>query len=74
MTAPRPDANKCRACGGKCRFGRPLTGKYALEGDPHTEPDWSKKCEVCGARPVVPITGLCGPCTWGESETANGNW
>jgi hypothetical protein len=36
--------------------------------------DWTRKCEVCGADPVVNATGLCGPCTWGESETAGGNW
>jgi hypothetical protein len=38
------------------------------------EPDWSRTCEVCGARPVVPSTGMCGPCTFGEIETAGGNW
>lgn len=31
-------------------------------------------CEVCGASPVVPITGMCGPCTFGEADTAGGNW
>ena len=36
--------------------------------------DWSRKCEVCGAVPVVEETGMCGPCTFGEAETANGNW
>ena len=36
--------------------------------------DWTRKCEVCGAEPVVNITGLCGPCTFGESETMGGNW
>ena len=39
-----------------------------------TRPDWSKKCEVCGETPVVPLTGLCGPCTFGEAETVGGNW
>jgi len=38
------------------------------------DPDWSRECAVCGDSPVVPITGLCGPCTYGESETAEGNW
>lgn len=37
-------------------------------------PDWTNDCEVCGATPVVPATGLCGPCTFGEAETAGGNW
>lgn len=39
-----------------------------------TEPDWEGECEVCGQSPIVPLTGLCGPCTWGESDTAGGNW
>lgn len=37
-------------------------------------PDWSSSCDVCGASPVVPQTGMCGPCTWGDAESANGNW
>lgn len=36
--------------------------------------DWTSECEVCGAKPVVAATGLCGPCTFGESETVGGNW
>lgn len=44
-------------------------------GDPKaTEPDWSQECEVCGQSPVVPVTGMCGPCTFGEAETVGGNW
>jgi len=39
-----------------------------------TEPDWTKKCIVCGATPIVPMTEMCGPCTFGEAETAGGNW
>jgi hypothetical protein len=39
-----------------------------------TEPDWSGSCLVCGASPIVPMTGMCGPCTFGEAETAGGNW
>ena len=39
--------------------------------------DWGNKCVVCQAVPVV-YTGegsdCCGPCTFGESETAGGNW
>jgi hypothetical protein len=42
--------------------------------DHETEPDWDHDCEVCGARPIVPATGMCGPCTFGEAETADGNW
>jgi len=35
---------------------------------------WTEECEVCGATPVVRATGLCGPCTFGEADTAGGNW
>ena len=35
---------------------------------------WDVECEVCGAKPVVRATGLCGPCTFGEADTAGGNW
>lgn len=38
------------------------------------EKDWGRKCENCGATPVVNATGLCGPCTFGEAATAGGNW
>jgi len=39
-----------------------------------TQPDWSRKCEICGQSPIVPLTGMCGPCTFGEADTAGGNW
>jgi CO dehydrogenase/acetyl-CoA synthase alpha subunit len=38
------------------------------------EPDWRGTCKACGASPIVPITGMCGPCTFGEADTAGGNW
>ena len=38
------------------------------------DPDWSRECTTCGEKPVVKATGLCGPCTFGEAETAGGNW
>jgi len=44
------------------------------EIDEDTKPDWSGKCENCDASPIVPVTGMCGPCTFGEAETINGNW
>lgn len=37
-------------------------------------PDWTHKCENCGATPILPITGMCGPCTFGEADAAGGNW
>lgn len=39
-----------------------------------TKPDWTGHCENCGQSPIVPITGMCGPCTFGEADTAGGNW
>lgn len=42
--------------------------------DPDTDPDWTGNCENCGESPIVPATGMCGPCTFGEAATAGGNW
>ena len=42
--------------------------------DADMKPDWSHGCENCGARPIVPVTGMCGPCTFGDASTAGGNW
>lgn len=36
--------------------------------------DHTRKCGNCEASPVVNVTGLCGPCTFGEADTADGNW
>lgn len=37
-------------------------------------PDWEGKCENCDASPILPATGLCGPCTFGEADTVMGDW
>lgn len=42
--------------------------------DAETEPDWSTPCMNCEQVPTVPITSMCGPCTFGESDTIDGNW
>jgi hypothetical protein len=45
--------------------------------DPDAEfgaPDWNGRCEVCGESPIVPETGMCGPCTFGSADTIGGNW
>lgn len=34
----------------------------------------STPCVVCEALPTVGDTELCGPCCFGEAETADGNW
>lgn len=38
------------------------------------KPDWNGKCINCDASPIVPLTDMCGPCTFGEAATAGGNW
>jgi len=48
--------------------------KQQEENRKQTEPDWTSECENCGDTPVVPATGLCGPCTFGEADTIGGNW
>lgn len=60
----------CIACqhGGKSPGGQRLNQGKALQED------WSNRCEICGGSPVVPETGMCGPCTFGEADTAGGNW
>lgn len=45
-----------------------------LKAAPKTKPDWTGKCENCGASPIVPATGMCGPCTFGDADTVDGNW
>lgn len=33
------------------------------------------KCDSCGSKTVLmKETGMCGPCSTGEADTANGNW
>ena len=49
-------------------------GLHEERGCTLTDPDWTNDCDRCGAKPIVPATGLCGPCTFGEAETAGGNW
>lgn len=44
------------------------------EHDPETDPDWSGQCDLCGQSPIVPVTGMCGPCTFGDADTIGGNW
>ncbi len=42
--------------------------------EPSLKPNFEAKCETCGATPVMPLTGMCGPCTTGEASTAGGKW
>jgi len=35
----------------------------------------SRGCEVCGNKPVIPETGMCGPCTHGTADAfGEGEW
>ena len=51
---------------------QPPPAQVVSEDD--SEPDWSTPCSVCEATPTVPLTGMCGPCTFGEADTVGGNW
>ncbi len=42
--------------------------------DPRIQPNWEGRCLVCGQSPTLPLTGMCGPCSFGEAETIGGNW
>lgn len=43
--------------------------------DPNSStPRWDYDCIVCGQSPVLPLTEMCGPCTFGEADTIGGNW
>ena len=53
---------------------KPQHNELATASKTDTTPDWTKTCEVCGETPIVPLTGMCGPCTFGEADTAGGNW
>lgn len=59
----------CRAM-----YERGAAGHFAAAAPIDTEPDWAGRCMVCDASPVVPATGLCGPCTFGDADTLAGNW
>ena len=55
------------------KFNRP--GKMTpAENKEAFAADYTRECEVCGSKPVVNETGLCGPCTFGEADTVGGNW
>lgn len=49
-------------------------GKAGIICDECNAPDWDGKCEVCGSSPVHRMTGMCGPCTFGEADTVGGDW
>lgn len=36
--------------------------------------NWNVPCMNCALTPTVGDTALCGPCYFGEADTAMGNW
>ncbi len=52
----------------------PGTPSAEEEMEEDFEADWSQTCSACGQSPIVPVTGLCGPCTFGQADTAGGNF
>lgn len=56
---------------------KPRPSRRVIRHQVHTaevRPDYSRGCICCGDTPVVPTTGMCGPCTFGEADTVGGNW
>ena len=55
----------------------PTDDDLDIDGDPEEidgEPNWKVRCQICGQKPTVGNTHLCGPCCFGEADTAGGNW
>jgi hypothetical protein len=70
----RPEGHQSRACDAADAAIAKAEGPAVPVPGPAGRPDWTRKCQTCGATPIVPETGLCGPCTFGEAGTAGGNW
>ena len=51
-----------------------MRNEMSEENERAFRPNFDGQCTVCGESPTVTATGLCGPCTFGEAETAGGNW
>jgi ribosomal protein L37E len=56
------------------RDEKPVVKGGVVQNECADEPNWKKACESCGAKPTHPSTDMCGPCTFGEADTAGGNW
>lgn len=46
---------------------KPKKRKPYVPKQEDVEPDWAHSCENCGAKPIIPITGMCECCTFGEA-------
>lgn len=79
MSKPRePSMSACRCTrkrtvsGNTCTdCGLPVAKRPKLQDG---DPDWDTACTTCEERPTVHPTELCGPCCFGEADTAGGNW
>jgi hypothetical protein len=52
----------------------PMDEKKMVDPDHKGEYNRPGGCTVCGANPCLRATEMCGPCTFGEADTADGNW
>lgn len=72
MTKRERVAFKCAHCGRA--YKRRAGDRGTNTCDSCWEPNEDGVCSICGASPTHKITGMCGPCTFGEAKTAGGNW
>lgn len=76
-TTANPEHASCTGCRRRVRRMNPKDpgdNRKITAAVSEGEPDWGGKCENCGQSPIVAGTSLCGPCCFGEAETAGGNW
>ncbi len=53
---------------------RQVPGQSADDCLANGDKNWHAPCQNCGELPTVHPTELCGPCCFGEADTAGGNW
>ncbi len=63
---------RCLSCREKRRMEKQKDAKPAEKLD--TDKNYAIGCMVCGEKPTVGESGLCGPCCFGEAATIGGNW
>lgn len=65
-------SDKCRVS--TCREDTEEDEDWCEDHVSEMKPDWSSSCASCSSSPVMPLTGMCGPCTTGDASTAQGEW
>ncbi len=58
------DPKRCKVCRAKKREEKKTEPK---------DKEWGN-CESCGNWQPLTEAGMCGPCTFGEADTIDGNW